>query len=296
MERHGDNTPDLPSPAAAELTITRASSEEWLQVEEWAAEEQWNPGVGDTACFHPTDPDGFFLGRKAGRPVSAVLVVNYSDEFAFLGYYLVVPGLRGTGLGIATWREAVPHAGERTIGLDAVPAQEGNYRRSGFKSAYGTNRYSGRPALTGTASSSVVAVTPDHLEKIAAYDRLCFPAPRRAFLERWLTADGHVARVFVRDGEVAGYGVIRRARSGQRIGPLFADTPDVAEALFEALAAHLGPDDEVHIDVPESHEAAVSLVTGRGLKPGFHTVRMYRGTPPVTRADQIFAVTTLELG
>ncbi|HEV7626834.1 MAG TPA: GNAT family N-acetyltransferase [Streptomyces sp.] len=282
--------------ARSELSVTRASLEEWLQVEEWAAEEQWNPGLGDTACFHPTDPAGFFLGRRDGRPVSAVSVVNYSEQFAFLGYYLVDPDHRRSGHGMATWREAVPHAGERTIGLDAVPAQEDTYRRSGFAPAYRTGRYAGRPARPGTPSPSVEAVSEDHLEGIAAYDRECFPAARRAFLERWLTAPGHSAYTFVRGGEIAGYGVIRQARDGQRIGPLFADDADVAAALFDALTAHLGPEDEVCLDIPETHEAAVSLATTRGLEPSSHTVRMYRGTPPAMRSERVFGVTSLELG
>ncbi|WP_181765809.1 GNAT family N-acetyltransferase [Streptomyces albidus (ex Kaewkla and Franco 2022)] len=307
-----DATPPAASPASGEaahgtapgdgpgeLGVTRASSAEWLQVEEWAAEEQWNPGLGDTVCFHPTDPAGFFLGRIDGRPVSAVSVVNYSDDFAFLGYYLVDPGHRGNGHGMTTWREAVPHAGGRTIGLDAVPAQEETYRRSGFTPAYRTGRYAGRPTEPGAPSPSVTAVTElkeDQLERIAAYDRQCFPASRSAFLERWLTAPGHSAYVFEEAGGIAGYGVIRPARNGHRIGPLFADDAQVAEALFDALTAHLGPDDEVCIDIPETHEAAVSLATSRGLEPGSGTVRMYAGTAPSVRSECVFGVTSLELG
>jgi GNAT superfamily N-acetyltransferase len=319
MNSLGDDAPYQPSPAdaphtaatgpagdsagspssgtgAAELGVAHASLEEWLQVEEWAAEEQWNPGLGDTACFHPTDPGGFFLGRRDGRPVSAVSVVNYSEDFAFLGYYLVDPDHRRNGLGMATWREAVPHAGERTIGLDAVPAQENTYRRSGFEAAYRTGRYTGRPTPAGDPSPSVVPVDKEHFDGIAAYDRQCFPAGRRPFLERWLTAPGHSAYVFERAGEVSGYGVIRPARDGCRIGPLFADGPQTAEALFDALITHLGPDGVVYLDIPESHEAAVSFATSRGLEPGSHTVRMYRGRAPSTRAEHIFGVTSLELG
>ncbi|WP_314173572.1 GNAT family N-acetyltransferase [Streptomyces winkii] len=313
MEPLGDDAPHQPPPAgspaapsaataardgagAGELGVAPASLEEWLQVEEWAAEEQWNPGLGDTGCFHPTDPGGFFLGRRDGTPVSAVSVVNYSDDFAFLGYYLVRPEVRGTGLGMATWNAALPHAGARTVGLDAVLAQEETYRRSGFAAAYGTGRYGGRPASPGSPSPSVVPVTEEHFEALAAYDEQCFPASRRGFLRRWLAAPGHRAHVFLRDGEPAGYGVIRQARDGHRIGPLFADGPEAAEALFDTLTAHLSPDDEVHVDIPKNHEAAVSLATSRGLTLGFESVRMYKGTPPVLRAERVFGVTSLELG
>ncbi|MEU6083834.1 GNAT family N-acetyltransferase [Streptomyces sp. NPDC047108] len=283
-----------------ELLVTAATSADWHHIAEWAAAEGWNPGDGDVDCFHPTDPGGFFIGRLDGRPVSAVSVVTYSEEYAFLGYYLVHPELRRQGLGLATWRAAVPHAGRRTIGLDAVPAQQATYERSGFTPAYETARYAGRPTRPGRSGEAgadgVVPVSAAHLDALAAYDRACFPADRRAFVTRWLTAPGRTALACVRDGEIAGYGVIRPARNGRRIGPLFADGPEVAEALFDALTAGLGPREEVGIDVPETQKAAQDLAAARGLTPQFRTVRMYTGPVPAYRAERTYGVTSLELG
>ncbi|MFG2288455.1 GNAT family N-acetyltransferase [Streptomyces sp. NPDC048595] len=282
---------------AGELTVEAATPDDWHQVVRWAADEQWNPGRDDTACFHPTDPAGFFLGRRAGRTVSAVSVVNYSDRYAFLGYYLVHPDLRGQGLGLATWRAAVPHAGARTVGLDAVPEQQPTYRRAGFTPAYDTIRYGGRPTRPGAVPSPrTVPVTGAHLDALAAYDRRCFPADRRAFVARWLTAPGHIARAYVRDGAIAGYGVIRPAHTGHRVGPLFADTPEAAEALFDALTACVDPSAEVFLDAPEPRRAAHDLATGRGLTPRSHTVRMYTGPVPPADGRRTYGVTSLELG
>lgn len=287
-----------PRPAVAgELTVTTASLDDWRQVAQWAADEQWNPGRGDTACFHPTDPAGFFVGSHDGRTLSAVSVVNYSDRYAFLGYYLVHPDHRGQGLGLATWRGAFPHAGARTVGLDAVPAQQSTYRRAGFSPAHDTIRYGGRPTRPGTPTpAQIVPVTSSQLDALAAYDRRCFPADRRAFVARWLTAPGHTARAYVRDGAVAGYGVIRPAHTGHRIGPLFADTPEAAEALFDALTACVDPSAEVFLDIPEPRRAAHTLATARGLTPRSHTIRMYTGPVPPADGDRTFAVTSLELG
>ncbi|QTZ90552.1 GNAT family N-acetyltransferase [Streptomyces auratus] len=289
------NAPD-PQSVTDELAVTTATLDDWHQVAQWAADEEWNPGRGDTACFHPIDPAGFFVGRRAGRTVSAVSVVNCSDAYAFLGYYLVHPDHRGQGLGLATWRAAVPHAGARTVGLDAVPAQQHTYERAGFTPAYETVRYGGRPTGPGTPPPEAVPVTGAHLDAVADYDRRCFPADRRGFVTRWLSAPGHTARVFLRDGAVAGYGVIRPARTGHRIGPLFADTTEAAEALFDALAATAGPAAEVFLDIPGPRHAAHTLATARGLTPQSHTVRMYTGPLPPADQERTFAVTSLELG
>ncbi|MEW2433669.1 GNAT family N-acetyltransferase [Streptomyces caniferus] len=290
------NAPDH-RPDTGELTVSTASLEDWQRVAQWAADEEWNPGLGDTACFHPTDPGGFFLGRRAGRTVSAVSIVNYSDAYAFLGYYLVDPGHRRQGLGLATWRAAFPHAGARTVGLDAVPAQQATYQRTGFAPAHETIRYGGRPLRPGTPPpAEVVPVTAAHLDALADYDRRCFPADRRAFVTRWLTAPGHTALAFLREGAVTGYGVLRPARTGHRIGPLFADTTEAAEALFDALTASVDPDGEVFLDIPGPRQAAHTLAAARGLTPRLHTVRMYTGPVPPTDQERTFAVTSLELG
>ncbi|EMF02235.1 GNAT family N-acetyltransferase [Streptomyces mobaraensis NBRC 13819 = DSM 40847] len=281
---------------APELTVTTASAEDWRQVVAWATEEGWNPGHGDADRFLPTDPEGFFTGRLGDRIVTAISVVNHGPDYAFLGFYLVAPEQRGRGLGLATWRAAFPHAGTRTVGLDAVPEQEETYKRSGFVPAYRTLRWTGRPARSGTTAAGVHAVTPDRLDAVAAYDRRFFPAERRAFLARWLDGPGRAARVLLRDGRVTGYGLIRPSHDGHRVGPLFADTREDAETLFDALTAHLGPDEEVCLDMPEPNPAAAALAEGRGLTTDWHSIRMYAGPVPGTPAERAFAVTSLELG
>lgn len=65
---------------------------------------------------------------------------------------------RRQGLGLAIWRAAVPHAGARTVGLDAVPAQQHTYERAGFTPAYDTVRYGGRPTGPTTPTPGTVPV------------------------------------------------------------------------------------------------------------------------------------------
>lgn len=90
--------------------------------------------------------------------------------------------------------------------------------------------------------------------------------------------------------------MIRPARSGHRIGPLFADTPEDAAALFDALAAAAGPGAEVVIDVPETAAATQELALGRGLVPVSRSTRMYTGAVPPVRQERIHGTTSLELG
>ncbi|MFI6879847.1 GNAT family N-acetyltransferase [Streptomyces sp. NPDC050400] len=275
------------------LDVSRATPDDWAVVRGWAAQEGWNPGPADGPSFFAQDPDGFFLGRLDGEPVSAVSVVTYDDRYAFLGFYLVRPDLRGRGHGLATWTAGLRHAGGRTVGLDGVVAQQGNYRRSGFELAHRTARFTGTP--TGTApvpAPGIVPVTGD-LAPLHAYDSACYPADRPRFLESWLTTEGHTALARIVDGRLVGYGVLRPGRDMPRIGPLFADTADDARALFDALVPADGP---VCVDVPLSNPDAVALAEARGLTPGFETARMYTGPVRSFAESRVFGVTTLELG
>ncbi|MBR1268540.1 GNAT family N-acetyltransferase [Bradyrhizobium sp. AUGA SZCCT0222] len=261
---------------------------------DWAAAEGWNPGFADAACFATVDPQGFFIGELDGAPAATVSCVNYSDHFSFLGFYIVRADLRGRGYGLGIWNAAIAHAGPRVIGLDGVVAQQQNYRRSGFELAYANVRYGGTVAAPAVPSG-VVALTEIPLAAVAAYDATVFPAPRTAFLRAWINAPGHSGRALVRDGALAGWGVIRACRKGHKIGPLVADDRATAEVVLSALLASVGGG-EIFLDVPGINRDAVALAQDLGLTPVFETARMYTGAIPPLRLERVFGVTTFELG
>ena len=261
----------------------------------WAAAEGWNPGLADAACFAAADPQGFLIGEFDGAPAATVSCVNYDPIFAFLGFYIVREDLRGRGYGLRIWDAAIAHAGSRVIGLDGVVAQQDNYRKSGFELAYANVRYGGTVAAPDAPRTNVVAVTDIPLATLEAYDATVFPAPRAAFLRAWIGAPGHVGRALVRDGRLAGWGVIRPCRKGRKIGPLVADDRATAEAILSALLASVGGG-EIFLDVPGINHDAVALARDLGLAPVFETARMYTGAIPPLRLERIFGVTTFELG
>jgi hypothetical protein len=284
----------MTSAAPHDLVVTQATLADWPVISGWAAAEGWNPGLSDGPAFFAQDPEGFFLGRIDGEPVSAISVVNYGAGYAFLGCYLVRPDLRGHGHGLTTWKTALAHAGNRTVGLDGVVAQQDNYRQSGFEIAYRTTRFTGI-APEREAAGGVRPAGPADLAAIAAYDSACCPADRPRFLAEWLAGPGH--RAFVRhDGErLTGYGVIRPGHDSPRIGPLFADTAEDARALFDTLVAGAAGQ-EVAIDVPEPNAAGVALAEEAGLRPSFETARMYTGPVRAYAQERVFGAATLELG
>lgn len=271
----------------------------------WAADEGWNPGLTDADCFHASDPEGFLMAFKDGRPVASISVVAYGADYGFLGFYICDPEVRGQGLGYRLWQAGLGRLDGRSIGLDGVVDQQANYRKEGFVLAHRNVRYGGVVACTPPADPRLLAIGPDQVAAILAYDRPLFLAPRKAFLRCWLRA-GESRRGFVLMDEsgVTGYGVLRRCREGHKIGPLFADSPEDADLLFRALAAGATQDAQntgsgtaqVYLDPPEPNREAISLAERYGLQPVFETARMYRGSAPALPLQRIFGITTFELG
>jgi hypothetical protein len=265
------------------------------QAVDWAAAEGWNPGLADLDCFLAQDA-GLFLGVfEKGALAAVISATRYGTDFGFIGFYIAKPEARGKGRGIAVWRAGMAQLAGRQVGLDGVVAQQANYRKSGFVLAWNNIRFGGGAPALPPHTNGIVPATSVHFATLAALDRSVFPAPRPAFLSHWLGAPGHVALALLKDGALAGFGVIRPCRDGHKIGPLIAtDAPD-AEALLGALLARVEPG-TIFWDIPEPHAGAVALARALGLQPVFETARMYTGPAPMLRMDRLFGITTFELG
>ena len=262
---------------------------------EWAAEEGWNPGVADAACFHAADPQGFLMAFSDGAPVASISVVRYAAAFGFLGFYIVRPPFRGRGYGLRLWQAGMARLDGRTVGLDGVVAQQANYARSGFVLAHRNIRFGGDVRVEAPSDARLVAVDDDLVPAVLAFDRRFFPAARESFLRCWLRPDWRSALALVENGRVRGYGVIRDCRTGRKIGPLFAASEGDADVLLRALASTAGGG-LVFLDVPEPNQSALGLAARYGLAPAFETARMYRGAAPALPLDRIYGITSFELG
>jgi hypothetical protein len=132
-------------------------------------------------------------------------------------------------------------------------------------------------------------------DALVAYDLAgAFPAERRAFLDRWRSMPESVGRAVVEGGELQGWGLRRRCRVGWKVGPLFADAPEIADALLRDVVADA--DGPLTIDVPGVNPDAVALADHLGLPTVFETGRVHRNGVPVIDATCQYGITSLELG
>ncbi|MFH1739120.1 MAG: GNAT family N-acetyltransferase, partial [bacterium] len=184
----------------------------------------------------------------------------------------------------------------RLLGLDGVVEQHANYQKSGVERSYRNIRYEGLSGGSPPAGFEIVPLSTRSFDEVYEYDRPFFPDDRREFLAQWVTQPHGTALGLIQNGKITGYSVLRPCRSGYKIGPLFADTPEFADALFRALKAHGEETAPIYLDTPEVNPEAVALAERYDMHPVFETARMYTGKPPDTPLNRVFGVTTFELG
>lgn len=274
--------------------VRRLNSEEVRTLVGWAGGEGWNPGPGDADAFYAADAEGFIGCFVDGALVAGISAVAYGSDFGFIGLYICRPEFRGQGYGMQVWQVGMKRLEGRTIGLDGVPEQQANYASMGFVTSYESARWSGSAAGLSADVLPAKPVSPEMIENIISFDQRFFPDAREEFLKAWLSPPREAFAV-IEAGEVKGYAVLRACLEGYKVGPIFAESLDVARSLL-AACGQAADGAELHIDVPAYQTDFVALLSGAGFSRAFETARMYLGPELEIEKSGVFAVTTLELG
>lgn len=289
---------ELPEELPEGYEIGALRADELPTLWEWVRDEGWNPGLHDLGAAFAVDPDAFVALRHHGVLAGTGTVYSYDGAYGFMGCFVLRPEHRGQGVGGILWRHRHRLVHERlrpgaTCGMDGVLPMVPFYAKGGFVTAHEDVRWSG--AAQGEAEPGVVDLGSVPFAQIDAYDSPRAAAPRTAFLREWLAIDGAIGAAIVDDGTLAGYGVLRPAHDGWRVGPFLADDPVAAGRIAATLLARV-EGQPVHLDLPTPNAAAIALAERHGLTPGFVCARMYDGPPPAAPVDRWYGVTSLEFG
>ena len=276
------------------LEIRKMSREEAEFAIGMADAEGRNPGIHDGELFYEADHEGFFIAEVEGKPIGCASAVAYDDSFGFFGLYVVKPEFRKKGIGMKLTEKCLEYLEDRNIGLDGVVENEKKYQQvMKFRSSYSNLRFEGKGG--GEVPDGLVKISKVPFEKLLAYDRKMFPAPRSGFLEKWVNQPDSSAFAALEKGDLKGYGVIRKCRTGYKIGPLFADDQVTAEKIFRALRASV-PEETIYLDVPEPNKKAMEIAKKYHMNVMFKTIRMYSRKEPDIELDGVYGVTSFELG
>ncbi len=278
--------------ALPEKTTRQLTEDEVRVAVEWAAMEGWNPGLQDAATFYAADPSAFWGSFLDDELAACVSLTEYGSDYAFAGFFICRPDLRGKGLGYTLGPETLAASRCASFGLDGVVDQQENYKRSGFVYEHANFRYGGLVANTSDIGQTRTFGKEMETE-VLSYDRKVFGLDRTRFLRAWLAQKDAIIRV-AGEGQVTGWGVARPCQEGTKIGPLFANDAETAAALLADLVA--GTASPHFLDVPKPNKEAIALARKAGLHPVFETARMYRGPAPRPDLNRTFGITSFEFG
>lgn len=284
------------------ISVRVMTKQDLQMVMGWAAREGWNPGKYEVEPLYAVDPRGYKVLEVDGEPIASLASVQHSQDFAFLGLYIVKPEFRGKGYGKLLWDISMGTLVDcKTIGLNGVLSQIDNYRKSGFYPSHLNTRWQGTsfyPFNKTDPAKDVILKRRDDFSfsRLIDYDAKIFTTPRSAFLNKWLAMpESHVLAAV--DGDILrGYGVISAAEQGYKVAPLFADNIAIAEKLYGALCQCIGDKKSIYLDTAETNPHVSILAKRFGLEKTFDTLRMYRGQAPQIQDSKIFGLTTLEIG
>lgn len=240
----------------------------------------WNQLRADWLRLIALDPEGCFLAETDGQPAGTATTIRYGDQVGWIGMLVVVPELRGRGIGTALLTHCIRYLqshGVEAIMLDATEMGRPLYEKLGFVGEFSIGRMSG-PLLRGPAPD-VRPMQVSDLEAASAYDRRVFGADRRRLLATYLQGEGSSAGWLVEeDGRVRGYCLLRPGSRRWQIGPLLAEDQATAEQLlFAAMSGSRSP--TVYLDVLADKTSWIAFLQARGFRRerGYTRMRLGEG-------------------
>ena len=216
----------------------------------------------------------------------------------FVGNMIVDDDHRRRGIGAAILDAVVAFLAGRGASrqeLYATPEGRPLYARHGFE-PIGPSTMVRVPRAAVPASNGVelAEAGPASLRDLVAYDAPRFGGNRPMVLEPMLADPARPLVMAHRDDEIVGYGWVRP--DVERIGPLIADTPEVATALVGAAFERIRSAEWLTLNLPPDNRGGVARLAELGAELEPWDGRMGRG-PQVPRRDEtIYGIAVGALG
>jgi len=236
--------------------------------------------------------------------IATALALPHGNQFAWISMVLVTAAFQRRGIASGLLALCIADIEDRGLvaGLDATPDGRQVYLPLGFEDVYGLQRLYAAKLSASEVIDTADGITIHPLKAedavaVAAYDAPRFGGDRRTILEHLMTrqpGNSWIAKVDDTK-EVVGFALGRDGRECGQVGPLVAQSDDLAIALASrALTAMSGP---VYIDVADRQIALNAWLAAQGFAPQRPFSRMYKGqTQPFDNPDCVFAIAGPELG
>jgi GNAT superfamily N-acetyltransferase len=273
-------------PEEAEAVMPLSSEAGWNQL---PADWRFMLGVGQ----------GAGVRDEEGRWIGTGLMLPLGKRIAWISMVLVKGSHRRRGIGSRLLEHCFQSAEQRgcIAGLDATEFGRPVYLRYCFRDVYPLRRWrlDGLPERRSPpAGLSLAPVGASDLGEVARYDLPRSGLEREHILAHLLERRPRLAFAARRGGGLAGYALAREGRIATQIGPVVADSAEIAVALV-AAAMHAGAPPYM-LDVPGAHADLTRWLERQGATAPRGFMRMLRRAhAPIEREGHVFALAGPEL-
>jgi GNAT superfamily N-acetyltransferase len=255
--------------------------------QDWALQAVLEPP--DARCLVVVDEDDRIVGVGSGIAYGAL---------GFVGNMIVGDNHRRGGIGSAILTSVIDFLagrGAHRLELYATPEGRPLYAAHGFESIGPSTTARVTRGITVPADGIELAVGgPAVLDELVAYDAPRFGGNRHALLGPMLEDAERPLIVARHDRQVVGYGWVRP--DGERVGPLIADTPEIAMALVGEAFERLPSTDALSLNLPPNNRDGAVRLAELGAELEQWDGRMGRGPQVRRRDDTIYGLVVGALG
>lgn len=256
----------------------------------------WNQTEADWRRLLRHDPQGCFAALAGSRLVGTATSTAYGTDLAWIGMVIVAPEFRRQGIATKLMRTTLTHLqtqGVRTVKLDATPAGRQVYVDLGFADELTIERWEA-VAQPQTTAHECRPLAAHDWPAVLELDRQAFGTDRARLLTA-LRADSVCALVADNDG-MQGFALARHGSVKTYLGPIIAQSPEIAARLLDGLLATLAGH-TVFLDLNLAFADGKPLLETRGFAKQRDLIRMQTGAlSSVGTSAQVFAVAGLEIG
>lgn len=256
-------------------------------VHEWALNAVLEPP--HARCLVVVDEADRIVGVGSGIAYGAL---------GFVGNMIVDEGHRRRGIGSAILTSVIDFlAGRGATRLELYATPEGRplYAAHGFE-PIGPSTVARLPRGIAVPPDgfTLADAGPAALGELVAYDTPRFGGDRAGILAPMLTDPARPLIVARRDREIVGYGWVRP--DNERVGPLLADTPEIATALVGGAFERLPSADRLSLNLPPDNRGGAARLAELGAELEPWDGRMGRGPQVPRREDTIYGMAVGALG
>ena len=271
--------------------------------------EHWNTSDIVLNCITETDNGALIIiSNKPDEFAGSIVAYNYNENYGYFGLFYIRPEFRNRKLGGFLTGAALSRWGNRAVACDSFLMQVDIYKRIGFLPMYENRRYmcSTKNIIKNSHIynvkysnylSKIVSLVECDFNAVVDYDEKNFYTRRSNIISFWLKSSNGLSFGYLDEQkQIKGVIYITEAPDYYRIGPFFADSVTIAEALFYKATSML-EDKLCNIDMPLINNNVYTLINSFNLlESNIRSIRMHKGSLPLNNVDSWYGHLSIELG